>query len=100
MKEKKNKIRTEAMVMLLLAIALIGWLIWTIVIAFWTPPGSGNKTITFQVVGVTNSTNATTLVSVHFECIKYCAYQFSQNYQEQNTCYSQCATLGKEECGK
>lgn len=54
-----------------------------------------NKTITFNVTGITNSTNATTLTQLHFECIKYCTnYYGSSGYTKD--CYDQCALLGKE----
>lgn len=49
---------------------------------------------TFNVIGINNaSLNASTLVSVHFECIKFCT-----GY-DVNDCYNQCALLGKEQCG-
>lgn len=52
-----------------------------------------DKVITFNVTGITNSTNATTLVQLHFECIKFCT---GRDYQ--TDCYKQCALLGTEEC--
>lgn len=49
--------------------------------------------ITFKVVGVANSTNSSDLVQTHFECIKFCTVR---DYRD--SCYAQCANLGKEGC--
>lgn len=55
-----------------------------------------NDTVTFNVIGVTDPVNATTLTQLHYECIKYCAYTFREDYQKQKQCYDQCSLLGKE----
>jgi len=60
-----------------------------------------NNTVTFEVTGITNSEDPSTLVAVHFECIKYCNDRFGGNslsYLEE--CYKQCSLLGKEGCEK
>lgn len=98
MKMKKKKtfedyIQTIAIT--LFAIGLVGWLIWSIYSAFYIPD-KPNKTITFEVTGITNSANASTLVQVHFECIKYCNANTPNQYM--SDCWAQCATLGKEGC--
>lgn len=58
-------------------------------------PQNDNK-VTFEVIGITNSTNATTLVQIHFECIKWCTRQVSYEYFQ--NCWKECASLGKEGC--
>ena len=52
----------------------------------------------FEVVGITNSTNATTLVSLHYDCIKFCADRFwsSDSSSRLKDCWEQCKTLGRE----
>lgn len=50
--------------------------------------------ITFNVVGVAESANATTLVQIHFECIKYCVSHVS-DYNPRRLCFEQCEKLGK-----
>mgnify|MGYP007070583009 CR=1 FL=1 len=58
-----------------------------------------NNTVTFEVTGITNSADASTLVAMHFECIKYCSNEMSgTGYMKE--CYSECAKLGKEGCEK
>jgi hypothetical protein len=57
-------------------------------------PTPEQKPITFEVVGIINSTNATTLVSIHYECIKYC----NDHSSYISTCWQQCEKLGKEVC--
>lgn len=56
-----------------------------------------NEPVKFEIVGIVNSTNATTLVQIHFECIKYCEEQNSDDYGDKQ-CWEQCAKLGQEEC--
>lgn len=55
---------------------------------------NAESTITFNVIGITNSTNATTLAQIHFECIKYCV----DSRADTNKCWDQCKSLGKETC--
>ena len=50
------------------------------------------STIKFEVTGIVNDTNATTLVQIHFECIKFCVDSSANT----NRCWQQCALLGKE----
>lgn len=52
------------------------------------------KPIQFEVLGVTGSVNASTLVGIHYECIKYCI----SHSQYQQSCWNECAKLGKEGC--
>jgi len=54
------------------------------------------KPITFQVIGINNSANSTTLVSLHYECIRYCIVHVANSYMD--NCWNQCAQLGKEVC--
>jgi len=54
-----------------------------------------NKNVTFDIVGVVAGVNATTLSSLHFECIKYCGRSIQNEYMKQ--CWDQCASLGKEQ---
>jgi hypothetical protein len=83
----------------LFVIGILGWLIWSIYGAFYLPPKDNAKTIRFEVTGVSNSENASSLVQIHYECMKYCMSHTSGT-TEQSECWSQCATLGKEACGK
>lgn len=53
-----------------------------------------NETITFNVVGIVNDVNATSLVQVHFECIKYCE-QHNVDYNPTKLCFEQCQKLGE-----
>jgi|WetSurMetagenome_2_1015567.scaffolds.fasta_scaffold191062_1 hypothetical protein len=54
--------------------------------------------ITFNVTGVAGSLNATSLVNIHFECIKYCLSHTSNGAQSQYRCYDECSKLGTEMC--
>lgn len=83
---------------LLLIVFAIGLLILGISLfynAFFNP--ANNSTITFNITGIVNTTNATTLTQLHFECIKYCASEQDGDYNRLNSCYNQCAMLGSEE---
>ena len=84
----------------LFAIGIVGWLIWTIYSAFYLPPTDNSKTIKFEVTGITNSQNASTLVQVHWECMQYCMYHYGNYGTSVETCWQECAKLGKEGCGK
>lgn len=90
-----SKITVEQMIMLILGIAVLGWLIWTIVQTIWFPD-LGQKTVTFNVTGVTGPLNASSLVSVHFDCIKYCSAHVANQYMDD--CWNQCSKLGNEVC--
>lgn len=48
-----------------------------------------------EVIGVTDSVNATTLTSIHFECIKFCTQRGYDSYGRK-ACWDECATLGQE----
>ena len=79
----------------LFVITIFGWLIWAIYSAFYIP--EKDNIVKFEVVGITNSENATTLVQLHYECMKYCM-SHSSGDMEQEKCWEQCALLGKEGC--
>lgn len=103
MKMKKKKDLEDHLNIILfavLAIGVLGWLIWSIYGAFYLPQKDNSKVITFQVTGITNSQNASTLVQLHWECIKYCMSQYTGGTSELTNCWEQCALLGKEGCSK
>lgn len=54
------------------------------------------KVITFNVIGIVNDTNATTLTQLHFECIKYCGDNLYSSSNSLNSCFSECEKLGSE----
>lgn len=57
-------------------------------------PELNKKEITFNVVGIVNATNSS-IVSIQFECIKYCIYELKNDgYNYLEDCYKQCANLG------
>jgi hypothetical protein len=60
-------------------------------------PPVKNNTVTF-VTGITNSEDPSTLVSLHFECIKYCQTHVADSYMQD--CWNECSKLGKEGCEK
>jgi hypothetical protein len=62
-------------------------------------PSIKNNTVTFEVTGITNSENASTLVSLHYECIKYCNNEYgSSSLSYIQLCFNECSKLGKEAC--
>ena len=85
----------EMIAFCLFVITLFGWLIWSIYSAFYIP--EKDNIVKFEVVGIINSENATTLVQLHYECIKYCMSHTSGS-MEKGKCWEQCALLGKEGC--
>lgn len=97
-KKKTFEDYIQTIFFVLFVLAIIGWLIWSIYGTFYLPPEQG-KTIKFEVTGVLNSENASTLVQIHYECIKYCISHTSDN-SEQTECWNQCLSLGKEGCLK
>ena len=72
----------------ILGIGLIGYLVMGI---FFPHDNSG--TITIQVTGIVNATNSS-IVSIHFECIKYCIDHVSTEYNNREKCYEQCEKIG------
>lgn len=94
-KKKTFEDRINSIMFIVLAIGILGWLIWSIYSAFYI--SEKDKTIRFEVTGILNSENASTLVQIHWECIKYCISHTSRS-SEQTECWNQCATLGKEGC--
>ena len=85
--------------MIVLAFFLIMLVVASGIIINWFRPASEDKVV-FNITGVTDSINATTLTQLHFECMKYCANKFYDSGGKLTECYSQCATLGKEQvCG-
>lgn len=84
----------------LIPYVFVTFIIWALVLGTFYVIGmfktDQSKTIKFEVTGIVNNTNATTLVQMHFECIKYCTnYYGSSGYTID--CYDQCALLGKGE---
>ena len=61
----------------------------------YNPPQ--NKEVTFNVVGIVNATNSS-IVSIHFECIKFCVNQIGHGLEAQYKCYEQCEKLGRIKC--
>lgn len=56
-----------------------------------------NQVVTFNITGIVNSTNISSLVSLHYECIKWCAEHHDlTGYTVADKCWEQCASLGKE----
>lgn len=96
-KKKSAEDYIQTMVLVVFAFSLLGWLIWSIYGAFYLPQKDNSKTIRFEVTGVSNSENASSLVQIHYECMKYCMSHTSGT-TEQSECWNQCATLGKESC--
>lgn len=96
MKMVKDKDFLSAIAIILISIAILCALVWSLF-----GPEKKNQEITFKVIGIENYTgNSTTLVSLHYECIKYCAYQFHGDQSARTSCFNQCSTLGKEGCEK
>lgn len=96
--EKKNT--TSSIVNICLSILAIGvfvYLLFTGIMSFF-PSDSKEDTIKFEVVGIVNSTNATTLIEIHYECIRYCISAMSDGTSSQYRCLDECASLGKEGC--
>lgn len=44
-----------------------------------------NDTIKFEITGIVNNTNATSLSQIHFECIKYCIAHVDTSYNKLNS---------------
>jgi hypothetical protein len=59
---------------------------------------NNGKAITFNVTGVTDSLNATTLTSLHWTCIQYCIKEYGNYGQSVKDCWKECSTLGQEQC--
>jgi len=59
---------------------------------------SNDHTIKFEVTGIPGPLNASSLVSVHLECIKYCMDHDNNYNANRPPCYAACAELGKEGC--
>ena len=56
--------------------------------------------VSFNVTGISDNMNATTLTYLHFDCIKFCAKQFYDAPSARSSCFTECSKLGQEECGK
>ena len=54
-----------------------------------------DKNITFNVVGVKEGINATTITQIHLECIKWCT-QHSAGDSMTRYCWAECEKLGGE----
>jgi hypothetical protein len=98
---KKNIIEELQLVFFILfVIGIIGWLIWSIYMAFWAPEKDNNKTIKFEVIGISNSENASTLVQIHYKCMQYCVEEYGNYGGTVDRCWEECSKLGKEGCLK
>ena len=75
-----------------LMVLVLSTLIYTLVIENEPEP----QTITFNVVGIESPINATSLVQIHLECIKYCIKNTNKDSRE--LCYTQCEKLGDYNC--
>ena len=53
--------------------------------------------VRLEVVGITDSINASTLTSLHYECVKFCADRYANDYSTKQ-CFDACASLGREGC--
>lgn len=80
----------------MIGISVIG-LVWAgkTIYYIYNPPQ--DQEITFNVVGIINATNSS-IVSIYFECIKYCTKEAYSDYNRMNKCYEQCGKLGKIGC--
>jgi len=76
-------------------LTLMGMLFFCILLYSALKPAS-HDTIVFNVTGITSNINASTLVVIHFECIKYCIDHVGEEIR--NLCYEQCTKLGTEGC--
>jgi hypothetical protein len=92
----KNRDFLSAIAIIMISLAILCALAWSLF-----GPEKKNQEIIFNVVGIENYTeNATTLISIHYECIKYCAGHFQDGTQGEYKCYEECSKLGSEGCGK
>lgn len=80
--------KLEHMLYIVVMIAIVVFLVSTIYSMFHEKP---EQKITFNVVGITDPKNATTLVQIQFECIKYCSIH--EDYP--GSCWKECEKLGK-----
>ena len=100
LKKLERKNTTSALtywVLGILCVVVIAYLIVTIVQSFMPKEA---QTIKFEVTGIVDDTNATSLTQVHLECIKYCVDHVDGSYGYRDKCYDQCVLLGKEGCEK
>lgn len=81
-------------------ISILGWLIWSIYGAFYLPTKDNTKKIVFEVTGISNSENASTLVQLHWQCMKYCVDEYGNYGMSTAGCWEECSKLGKEGCEK
>lgn len=91
------EMKTESIVQYIsFAILCIALLVYVVEIGIQMAYPSENK-MTFEIIGINNSMNTTSIADLHFECIKYCSYH-EEDYNPKKMCYEQCAMLGKEVC--
>jgi hypothetical protein len=70
-------------------------IVWLVLSAFINISKNGSdQTINFNITGIVNSTNTTTIAQIHFECIKYCIGHTNVDYY--SDCWKECSTLGSE----
>lgn len=97
-KKKTFEDYIQTIFFVLFVLAIIGWLIWSIYGAFYLPQKDNAKTIRFEVTGVSNSENASTLVQIHWKCMQYCMDEYGNYGQSVSVCWDECSQLGKEGC--
>lgn len=57
------------------------------------------KPIQFEVIGIRGSVNSSTMVGIHYECIKWCMDEVNIHGGSKEDCWAQCEKLGTE-CNK
>jgi len=81
---------------ILLGLILILFIIYIIYMGHKSFLPKPEEKITIEVVGIVNNTNATTIVLIHFECIKFCGKDLAYSSNEKvRECWKECEKLGK-----
>lgn len=92
----KQRTKSQAFLNISMGILLVVIVCYLIFLAVKSIFPDEQETIKFEVIGITNSTDASTLVQLHFECIKFCVNQMSDGTTGQDSCFAECAKLGGE----
>lgn len=92
----KSLIKT--LVDILFLIILITGIIYLVFLIINSFKPNQEEIVNINITGITNSINASTIASLHYECIKECMRHGYDNYGKK-ACWEACASLGKEECG-
>jgi hypothetical protein len=56
-------------------------------------PSDLSHNITLNIIGIDNATNSS-IVSIHFECLKVCNKQFSNDGSKLRDCWKECEKIG------